>query len=242
MTRPGAAGGDHDLAGDVALGRLHRPLAVRALGDGGDFGAAVDLGAGRTGADGQRLGHVGRGDVTVVGMEQRAHQALGLAERPQLGDFFGPDHLEGHADRIGGTTVLAVLVHALGLGGKAQIAGLVETHRLPGFGLEPLIEVDRVLVQLADRVAHVEERQQARGVPGRAVGEVGLLDQHRVRPPQLGEVIEDAAANDAAADHHRPGMATHGALLRPPESPSWGHRRGPRQRWPRPGRRRGARR
>ena len=232
----------HHLAHDVALGCLNRPLAVRCLGDRHDFGVAVDLGAGVARPDGQRLGHVGRGDVAVVGVEQCTHQAVGLTQRPQLGDLLGPDHLEGDADGVGGSAVLAVLVHALSVGGQAQVAGPVEAHRLAGLGLEPLVEVDRVLVQLADRVAHVEQRQQPGGVPGRAVGEVGFLDQHRIRPPQLGEVIKDAAADDTTADHHRPGMAAHGAPLRPRGSPSWGRRRGPRPRWPRPGRRRGARR
>ena len=80
----------------------------------------------------------------------------------------------------------------------------MKTHRLPGLLFEQLIEVDAVLVELADAVAHVEERQQPGGVPGGACGKLGLLDQHHVGPAQFGQMVEHVAAHDAAADHHHP--------------------------------------
>ena len=66
-----------------------------------------------------------------------------------------------------------------------------------------LVERDRVFVDLADRVAHVEERQQAGGMPGRARGQLLALDQHDVGPALLGKMIERRDADHAAADHHR---------------------------------------
>ena len=76
-----------------------------------------------------------------------------------------------------------------------------------------LVEVDRVLVQLADAVAHVEKRQQPGGVPCRACGELGLLDQHDVGPAELRQVVEHAAADYAAADHHHPRLIPHASAF-----------------------------
>ena len=73
---------------------------------------------------------------------------------------------------------------------------------------QALVEVDRVLVQLADGVAHVEQRQQSRGMPGGAGGELGALDQRDVRPALLRQVIERAHADHAAADDQRPEHAS----------------------------------
>ena len=61
---------------------------------------------------------------------------------------------------------------------------------LAGLGLEALVEIDRVLVQLADRVAHVEERQQPGRMPGRTGGQFRALHQHHVRPALLRQVIK----------------------------------------------------
>ena len=55
-------------------------------------------------------------------------------------------------------------------------------------------------LQLGDVGVAVERVHAAGGVPGRARGELGALDQHDVGPAGLGEMIEHAAADDAAAD------------------------------------------
>ena len=86
----------------------------------------------------------------------------------------------------------------------------MEADGLAGLGFEGLVEIDRVFVQLADGVAHVEERQEAGGVPGGAGGQLGLLDQDDVGPAALDEVIKRADADDSAADHHHARMALHG--------------------------------
>ena len=62
----------------------------------------------------------------------RVGAAAELGERPQLFDPRRADHLERHADRVGGAAVLLVLVHALSTGGETQVAGDVEAHVLAG--------------------------------------------------------------------------------------------------------------
>ncbi len=161
----------------------------------------------------QRHGEVRRRDVAVVGVIQRADdlRRLGavaeLDQRPQIAHFLGSDDLEGHADGIRGAAVLLVFVHALAAGREAQIAGDVEAHVLAGFGRQPLVQIHRVLVQLADRVAHVEQRQQARRMPGGPGGQFGALEQHHVGPAFEGQMIERADADHAAANDDDAGMS-----------------------------------
>ena len=209
LPRPGTGGGHNRLADDVAPRGLHQPLARTGALDAYDLGVAIDLGPPVARALGQRLRHVRRGHVPVVRVEDGAHEAVEIAERPQRADLVGADQLEGDADGVRHAAVAAVLVHPLLVGGEAQVAGAVEAHRLPGLFLQLLIEVDRILVELADAVAHVEERQQACGVPSGACGELGLLDQHHVRPAELRQMVEHAAADDPAADHHHPRLIPH---------------------------------
>ena len=109
-------------------------------------------------------------------MEERAHQPIEVAKRPEVADLVGVEQLEGDADGVRGAAIVAVLVHPLLVGGEAEVAGAMKTHRLAGLRLQLLVEVDRVLVKLADAIAHVEERQQPGGVPCGACGELGLLD------------------------------------------------------------------
>ena len=135
LARPGAGGGDDMLAGDIALVGLHQPFAVRLLLDARDLGLAVDLAAARAGSLGQGHGDVGGRHVAVIGMIERADQPLGIAERPQLLDLGRRDDLERHADGVRGAAVLVVLVHAVAVGGEAEVAGLVEADGLAGLAL-----------------------------------------------------------------------------------------------------------
>ena len=167
----------------------------------------------------QRHRQVRRRNVAVIGMVERAHDVLGVAavaeldQRPELLHLLGGDDLERHTDGVGRAAVLLILVHAVAACREAQIPGDVEAHVLPGFGGQSLVQVDRIFVQLPDRIAHVEERQQPRSVPGRSGGELGTLDQHDIRP-FLREVIERADAYRAPSDDDDAGMSFHLSIPR----------------------------
>jgi hypothetical protein len=159
---------DDVLAGDLALRGRQLPLARGRSRDGRHFGLLVDLRAFRPRAFAERHREVRRRDVAVLRMVERGNDfgrvvaAAELEERPELLHLGRTDDLEGHADRVRRATVLLILVEAVARGREPQVPGRVEADVLPGLGLEALVEVDRVLVELADRVAHVEERQSPR--------------------------------------------------------------------------------
>ena len=122
---------------------------------------------------------------------------------------FGGEVLDVDADRLGDAGVLAVLVHPVRRHGEAYVADGAQTHVVAGLLGEPAVEIHRVLVNLAHRVAHVEQRQQAGGVPGRPGRQFLALQQHHVRPALGRQVIERRDADDAAADDHDSRMLRH---------------------------------
>ena len=244
------AGGRDDMLGDdVALVGADQPFAGGQRLDRRDGGVAVDFGAERAGAPGEGLGEVGGLDVAVVGVLDGAEKAVSLAERPDRLDLVRRQHVDLDADRPRHAGVIHVLVPAVAGAGEADVGDFPEADILAGLGLEPVVECDRVFVDLAHRVGQVEQRQQPRRMPGRARGQLAPLDEHDVRPALLRQVIEGGDADDASADDHRAGVGFHGThritgwwFPRVPIiAASGGHGRSPRRRRGRRGGRAGRR-
>src|SRR5947207_345624 len=66
------------------------------------------------------------------------------------------------------------------------------------------VETDRVLHHPRQRDRRAELADEPGTVPRGAVRQLVLLDEERVRPALLREVVEDGAADHAAPDHDRP--------------------------------------
>ena len=123
-----AGGRDDVLAGDVALVGDDQPLAAGQPLDRGDGGVAVDLAAAVARAARQRLGEVGRLDVAVLGVLDRADDPVDVAERPDLLDLGGRQELHlDPADRRGDAGVIAILVQR----SRVRARRMLETWRKP---------------------------------------------------------------------------------------------------------------
>ncbi len=201
----------HDLA---TRGR-QQPLTGGAPLRRRDFRVLVDFRAGGSRPAPQRGGQIGRRDVAIVRVVEGADDLRGLLavaevdQGPQTPDFLRINDAEGHTDRIGSAAVLEVLVHALATGRQAQVSRDMKTDVLVRLGGEALVQIHGVLVQLPDRVAHVEQRQEPRGVPGGAGGELGALNEHDVGPALLRQVVQGADANGTTANHHHARVRSH---------------------------------
>ena len=208
----GAGGVDHDFGRDGPLVRRHRPFAVGLLRKTRDPGVAVDLGAAHARALGHGLGCARRVDKAVRRGVGAADHVIEREEGMEGLDFIGADYLERQVEvaRLGAQ--LLELVHAVPGRRQPDAAVLVEAGGLAGLGLEPLVKVGAVRLHLGHIEADFEMGRVARRVPGRARGQLALLHQHHVRPTQLGQVIKQAAAEDAAADHHHARMRLHGPV------------------------------
>ena len=145
----------------------HSPLA-RAL-DRLDERLPVDLAAAVARAARQRLGQIGGLDVAVAGVLNGAQKPVGDAERPDLRDLGRREefHLNA-ADGGGDAGIIAIFVEPVLGARQADVGDLTEADVHPRFRAEAFVERHRVFVQLADGIAQVEQRQQARGVPRRA--------------------------------------------------------------------------
>ena len=104
---------------------------------------------------------------------------------------------------------MAVLVHAVGGHRQADVADQPQADVLTSFGGERAVERHGVLVQLSNRVAHVEQRQQSGGVPRRAGRQLLALHEHDIRPSLAGQVVEGGYADDAAANDDYARMRLH---------------------------------
>ena len=167
LAREVAGGADHMLACDLALVGGDFPLAGGGAGDTCHRSVAVDFGAAVARAARQRLGQVGRLDIAVTRMADGTNQPFGVAERPDVLHLLRGEEVHINADGARDTGILPVFVHpVLGLG-EADVGDIAEADIHAGFFLKLLIELHGIFMNLADRVGHVEQRQQACGVPCR---------------------------------------------------------------------------
>ena len=152
LARPEPTGVDDVLGVDrLADVGVHVPRAVGALAQAVDPRVAVHLGAGHAGADRVGVGDTGRIDVPLDRVVQRADEVLVLHEREQRLRLLRADQLELHAEVAAAGLGHPQEVHAhLGVG-EHQPAGQVDAAVLAGHGLELLVELDRVLLQLRAR-------------------------------------------------------------------------------------------
>jgi hypothetical protein len=193
--------GDYVVARNVTLFCSHDPGSRRRLLNRNDRRVAVNRGTTVARALRERLGQIGRLDIAIVGMKNSAHKSVGIAQRPELLDFSRRQKLNIDAYRLGGRGVLVVLVHAIVVHRQPKIADLFETDGLPRLCFEFMVKIHRVLVHLADAIAHIEQRQQTGRMPGRTRGKLGLLDQDDVLAPALlCEVIQRAHSHNTAAN------------------------------------------
>ena len=195
-----AAAIGHDAAGDAPLAR-RRARRRRP-------GPADDLDAALAGAARHRLGDVGRVYVAVGRVEDRALQVLGADQRPAFADLAGRQPFEGDADRLGGGGVKHVLVHAGLRLRHAQVADDREAGVQARLRLQRLVELHRVVVDVAGGVAHVEQRQEPGGVPGAAARSVRRARAGPSVPAGLRQVIGDRRSRRR---RRRPPPRAHGS-------------------------------
>ena len=128
-------------------------------------------------------------------------------------DLVGREELDLDADRLRDAGVIIVLVHPVAGAREADVRHLAKADVEARSPFQRLVERDRIFMDLPDRIAEVEQRQQPRRMPGRAGGQLLALDENAVGPAFLGEMIERRDADHAPADHHRPRVRSHSIPL-----------------------------
>ncbi len=213
LARPEPGRVDHVLRDQGALFGDHLPAALRLRVELEHPVPQVDLGAVGAGRLRVGLGGAGGVEVAVQRVVERAEHALDVGDGGEGADLGGADDLgvEPHVAVLG--AFRAQEVEALLGGGDGDAAHVVQAAGLAGQRLELPVEGDRVALQRGHVGVRIEGVEAARGVPGRARGELGALDEDHVAPARAGEVVEHAAPDHPAADHRGPDVGLHSTLL-----------------------------
>src|SRR3972149_2795741 len=164
----------------------------------------------------QRLGDVGRVGLAVARDPHRAHQIVRAHQRVERERFREPDLLGLDAVGARERGVAPELRHALRVAGDAQAAAALPARGLPRLGLELAVEPGAVADELGEIARGPELPHEPGRVPGGAAAHAPLLEQDQVTPPELRQMIGDAAPDNAAAADHHPRMSGHARGHRAP--------------------------
>ena len=210
------AGGDHHMLGnDLVLRCSETPFPGRRSLDGLHRILPQNARTTRPRQAGHGMGGLGRVDVTVGGFVEGADQAPGTHERKETGDLGRADQFEVDAHLPAHGNSVAEFVHAIRVVGHAQAGAAMVARGLCARLFQPAIQIGAELAHVEMGRAETVVGAEARGVPGGARGEFGLLDQDHVAPALLHQLQEQAAAVDAAADNGNPRVTRHVRILLP---------------------------
>jgi hypothetical protein len=195
------AGAVHDeLRVDVAAGcrDANRPAALAA--DARDQYALDDARPALPRAFRQRERGIHRIAAPVFRQMDRADHALGVDQRPAPRGLVHIDHVDFEPAASRHRRAAFQFLHASCAGCKRDRAGLAKTGFLSGFVRKRAEQICAVFGELRQVVRRAQLSDQAGSVPGRAAGQRIAFEQQHVAPAELGQVIRDAATDDAPAD------------------------------------------
>ena len=112
-------------------------------------------------------------------------------------------------ERLGPAGLSAQLLQALRARRQPQRAHLVPRRVRAGLRGEAPVQLGAVHHHLRQRHGAAQLADEPRRVERGAGGQLGAVDEHDVGPAELGEVVRDRGAADAAADDDRPGVLDH---------------------------------
>ena len=212
---PGAV--DDDLALHVTVvgaHPAHPPPAGRGrVGDDVETGhphAFPHLHPELAGPPRQGLGDVRGVHRPVAGEPDRAGQVVRAQQGVALPRLLGSQQLALEVVGGGGGRRPPERGHPVGGPGDDEPAARAVAGRETGLGLEPLVELRRVLHEARAALARPQQAHEARGVPRRPARQGPLLEEEHVGPAEVGEVVCRRRTDDAPADDDDAGTSGQG--------------------------------
>ncbi len=181
----------HDVPATV-MTRREREHAREPLGGGSELARRLHIGVRRA----------GRIAVAAVRAPQRADEMTRINEGIERPRLLERDHPRLHPEVAGARADELQAVELAGRRREHQAAVRVQPAGLARDGLDLAIQIDGVLLQPRDVGLAVEGVHAAGRVPGRAGGELALLEQQQVGPADLRQVVEHARAHYPTTDDH----------------------------------------
>ena len=219
LARPESAGVHDVLGADGALLGLQQPLAVGLLGDRQHPVVLDHLSATLAGSAGVRVGGAVRVEVALVRVEERAGEPGRVDDRHHLGCLVGGEQVRLVVAHVAVPGELGLQpLRALRRAGELDPTGEVQPGALAALLLDGAVHADRVGLQAGDDRVGVDRVEAAGSVPARTCGELAAFDQRDIGESAQREVVQDAAADDAAADHDDAVLVLHRSQT---DSVSW---------------------
>ena len=190
----------------------HAGDAVTVHEEAGDAHTLGDGGSAHLGALGHGGGHADGICASLVGDIRTAHEVIDSGEGEELGDLLGGDDLVGDAEPDLEVPFAHKGLHARRRRGDRQVTDRTKAGRVTGLFFQSLVQISRVAAHPQRcLVVEASTRDETRSVPGRAGGEVVLLQEENIAHPQLGQVVGDRAANDSTTHDDETGPCGQGA-------------------------------
>ena len=172
----------------------------------------------------RRLGvGVGRAvgvEIALERIEQRSEDARGVDDRHHSGRFLRREQGGVGAHHAEPLQLRSQPPPSLGRAGQLHPAAHVQADAATALLLDLRVETDRVLLERGDPSVAVHRMEAAGGVPRGTGRQFVAFDQRDIAHASKREVIQDAAAHDAAADHDDPIPVLHARDLPPPGEPA----------------------
>ena len=231
LVRVHASGVHDDVGRDRAVVFGHDPADASAVDVDPDHPRVrADLGPAPARALRQRERQVARIEMPVRGDERRALNAGRIEEGEPLEGLLRGDHLERQAEGVRPALLPAELLHPLVGRRQSERADLVPAGVDARLGRQAPVELGAVHHHPRERDARAQLPHEPRRVERRARRQLAAVEQQHVLPAELGQVVGDARAGDAAADDDRAEALRHLDGLRygraqPPAEPVVGRGR-----------------
>ena len=135
LTRKIAGAGNDMLARDIALIRRDKPFAVRLLRDRGDCCVAINGRAALPRALRQCLREIGGLNITVIGMLDRANDAVHVGKRPNIFYVVGAQEIDIDANGTRNACIIIILIHPVFGGRQPDVRDLRKTGMQAGLCL-----------------------------------------------------------------------------------------------------------
>ncbi len=207
------AGRNHHLVGhDCAIRRFNAKGLAFLNQDTRDFRVLKNLAAARPRARRQRLRHIDRIDLAVLGQEHAAFDAFHVVVRHALLDLGRADDINCEAKTLGHGGAAQQFLHAPVGERDRDRAILLEAGGLSRFLLQPLEKAGGVFRQLGQIPGGAQLPDKARRMPGCAGGELLALQYYRIGDADLAQMIGDRRSDNAPANNND--IATGGQGLR----------------------------
>src|SRR3954469_21271434 len=203
--RPHPGTVDYEVCLDETPVRLQAAGTAGLDDDARHTDALENAGATLAGALCQGLGRVNRVGLAVARQVHGTDEVVHSHHRPERMRLTRREdvHLKTEAPRHGGAA--HELFKTFVIGGEPKRAGLDEARWLSGFLPQGRIELGRVLGEAREVMRRAELPDEPGRMPGRAAGELLALEEHDVPATAEGQMVCNAAANDAAAHDHDAG-------------------------------------